>query len=57
MPNKETYAGFRDFSLMVLMLDYGVRVNEAVDIKIGDVNLKDCLITIRVENAKTRVER
>lgn len=57
MPNRETYAGFRDFSLMVLMLDCGVRVNETVNIKIDDVNLKEGLINIRGENAKTRIER
>ncbi len=55
--DKGTYSGFRDFTLMILMLDCGIRVGEAIELKIDDVNIKVGIINIRAENAKTRVFR
>lgn len=57
MPDKTSYAGFRDYCIMVLMLDNGIRVNETVNIKLDDIDLKLGLITIRAETAKTRISR
>lgn len=57
MPDKNTYSGYRDFALMVLMLDCGIRVNEAVNLKIDDIDLKKGIVSIKAENAKTRIER
>lgn len=56
-PDKGIYSGFRDFTLMVLMLDCGIRVGEAANIKINDLDLKVGLINVRAEHAKTRVYR
>lgn len=56
-PDKSTYSGYRDFSLMVLMLDCGIRVGEAMNLKISDVDLKTGLINVRAESAKTRIFR
>lgn len=56
-PDKGSYAGFRDFVLMILMLDCGIRINEAANLKNDDIDLKQGLINIRAENAKTRVFR
>ncbi|WP_291578750.1 tyrosine-type recombinase/integrase [Clostridium sp. UBA6640] len=52
-----TYAGFRDFSAMLLILDCGIRVGEMVQLKINDVDLKQGLINVRAEVSKTRVSR
>ena len=32
-PNQRTYAGFRDYVLMLLFLDTGIRCNEALGLK------------------------
>lgn len=53
----ETYAGFRDYTIMLLMLDCGIRVGETVEVKITDVELKEGILTIRAENAKSRKMR
>lgn len=52
-----TYAGYRDYTAMLLMLDCGIRVGETVELKVEDIDLKQGLITIRAENAKTRKVR
>ena len=56
-PDMTSYDGFRDYALMLLMLDCGVRVNEAVNIKVSDVDLKCGLIIIRGKVAKDRTSR
>ncbi len=56
-PDMTSYDGFRDYALMLLMLDCGVRVNEAVNIKVADVDLKSGLIVIRGKIAKARTAR
>jgi integrase/recombinase XerD len=55
--DKNTYAGYRDFTLMILMIDCGIRVGEASMLKLDDVDLKTGIVNIRAENAKTRVFR
>lgn len=56
-PDKSTYSGYRDFTLMVLFLDCGIRVSEAMNLKISDIDLKIGLLNVRAESAKTRVAR
>jgi len=34
VPNKSLYTRYRDYLLMLLMLDIGIRVKEAVNLKI-----------------------
>jgi integrase/recombinase XerD len=55
--DKDTYSGYRDFTMMVLMIDCGIRVGEASQLKINDVDIKTGIINIKAENAKTRVFR
>lgn len=57
MPNRGTYAGYRDFTIMILMLDTGIRVTECMNLKIEDVDLSSRIILVRAESAKTRVAR
>lgn len=47
--DKSIYSGYRDFTLMVLMLDCGIRVGEAVELRTSDVDLKIGIVNIRAE--------
>jgi len=51
------YAEYRDFCMMLVMLETGVRVNEACNLMVSDINKKIRLLTVRSETAKTREER
>ncbi|GIM30124.1 hypothetical protein CPJCM30710_27900 [Clostridium polyendosporum] len=55
--NLNTFVGLRDYTVMVLILDTGIRINELLNLKIDDVNLKTGIITVRAEIAKTRASR
>lgn len=55
--NKDTYAGLRDYTLCILMLDTGIRPSEAVQIKISDIDYDERQICVQKEYAKTRRER
>lgn len=52
-----TYVGLRDLTIMVLMLDCGIRVGELVNLKPSDVDLKSKFINIRSKIAKSRTFR
>jgi integrase len=56
-PDRKSYTGYRDYCLILLTLDCGIRPNEALTLLPKDVNLKGREIHIRAENAKTRVSR
>lgn len=56
-PKKDTYAGLRDFTIMIVILDCGVRINELCNVEISDVDLKEKLIHLRAEICKTRKSR
>ncbi len=55
--NLSDYAEYRDFCMMLVMLETGIRVNEACNIMIVDINIKKKLIIVRSETSKTREER
>jgi site-specific recombinase XerD len=57
LPDRSTFAGLRDYALFLLTLDCGIRPGEALSLLVNDVNLLACQVTIRAENAKTRVPR
>lgn len=48
-----TYSGFRDYTLMILILDCGIRIGEASNLLISDVNFKQAILTVRGEVSKT----
>lgn len=56
-PNKDTYAGYRDFILMLLRLDCRIRIGEALQLKINDVDYKLGLVNIQSDISKTRAFR
>ena len=50
-----TLTGYRDYCIMVTLLDTGIRVSECVGLKISDLNFQDSYI--RIQKAKTHMER
>lgn len=53
-PNKSTFTGYRDYTLMLLLLDTGVRVHEAENIKITDIHWKERVIKVMGKGRKER---
>lgn len=51
------YSQYRDYVIMLVILDCGVRINELLNVAIEDYNSKDKTITIKSETAKTRETR
>lgn len=51
------YSQFRDFTIMLVILDCGVRINELLNVKIEEYNAKDKTIKIGSETAKTKESR
>jgi len=54
MPDKKTFIGLRDYALMLLTLDTGLRPNEALSLTTEDIDLDACCVTVRREVSKTR---
>ncbi|GBF34672.1 site-specific recombinase XerD [Desulfocucumis palustris] len=57
MPNQKTFPGLRDYALLLIQLDTGIRPKEALSLLISDINLDSLEVYIRAENAKTRIAR
>ncbi len=55
--NKKTFAGFRDYCLVLLILDTGTRPGEALRLKREDFDFASLEMTIPAEIAKTRRKR
>lgn len=55
--NLSSYSHYRDFVIMLVILDCGARINEVVNIKIDDYDKKQKTLTIRSDTSKTRQER
>lgn len=54
-PNKNRFVGFRDYVLMLILLDTGVRVSELVAIRLEDIRMTDNEIMIpRGKGGKSR---
>ncbi|NMB17787.1 MAG: tyrosine-type recombinase/integrase, partial [Firmicutes bacterium] len=56
-PDQSTIAGLRDYALILLQLDTGIRPNEALSLLPEHLNLPAGQITIPMEIAKTRYSR
>lgn len=56
-PDKKTYTGLRDYCLMLVQIDTGVRPGELLQVRVSDLSLESREIRIRPEVAKTRVGR
>lgn len=57
LPEKKTYCGLRDYTLMLLSLDTGIRPSEAISLKDSDVNIESGEVFVRQEVAKARISR
>jgi site-specific recombinase XerD len=57
LPDGSTFVGVRDYALILLTLDTGIRPKEAFSLLINDINYQLLEVYIRPENAKTRVSR
>jgi integrase/recombinase XerD len=54
-PDRGSFAGLRDYLVMQLLLDTGIRLNELCNIRLSDVNLKSCGLFVRKgKGSKTR---
>ncbi|EQB35274.1 hypothetical protein M948_19435 [Virgibacillus sp. CM-4] len=56
-PNKSTYAGFRDHTLMHVLIDGMSRISESIKLKESDFDFKHNTATIRASVAKNRKSR
>jgi site-specific recombinase XerD len=57
LPKLSTYSGMRDYALLLLHLDTGIRPLEALTLLPSDFNYRGREVTVRAENAKTRISR
>ncbi|NHM26339.1 tyrosine-type recombinase/integrase [Desulfofundulus sp. TPOSR] len=57
LPNRKTYTGIRDYALILLQVDCGLRPGEALRLLPSDFNLRACQVTVSRDVAKTRVSR
>jgi len=57
LPNCSTFAGLRDYALLMFTLDTGIRPKEALSLKEEDFDFKRFLVTIPADVAKTRTSR
>jgi integrase/recombinase XerD len=55
MPNQETFTGLRNYTMMLVLLETGLRASELLDLKLADVLFKDK--EIRVHKGKGRKAR
>ena len=56
-PDKNTYAGFRDYCLLLLQIDTGIRPGEALQLMSDDFHREKGEVIVRAEVAKTRTPR
>lgn len=56
-PDKNTYAGFRDYCLLLLQIDTGIRPGEALQLMSDDFHREKGEVVVRAEVAKTRTPR
>jgi integrase/recombinase XerD len=56
-PDRLTHTGHRDYTMMLILFDCGLRISELVSIEIDNIDFEARLITIPWEKAKTRKTR
>ncbi|THF74400.1 tyrosine-type recombinase/integrase [Cohnella fermenti] len=44
-PDQQKFTGVRDYTMLILMLDTGLRLGEIVGLKLGQVEIKSCFLT------------
>lgn len=54
-PDLQTFVGLRDYTIMIVMLDTGVRLREVTDITVSDIRFGDSQVLIHGKNGKDRL--
>jgi len=57
LPDQSTFPGLRDYALILLHMDTGIRPKEALSLLVTDINSTALEVYVRAENAKTRIAR
>lgn len=57
LPDLTTFVGVRDYTLILLTLDTGIRPKEAFSLHVGDINFDAMEVYVRSEESKTRIKR
>ncbi|MFC4766439.1 tyrosine-type recombinase/integrase [Effusibacillus consociatus] len=57
LPDQRTFSGLRDYALICLTLDTGIRPKEAFQLTVEDIDLQHMKVTVPAEVAKTRTAR
>lgn len=57
LPDQTTYAGLRDYALLLVFLDSGIRPKEAFSLMESDYNNRACELIVDADKAKTRMSR
>jgi len=57
LPDCSTFAGLRNYTFMLTMLDTGIRPNELLQITMHDINLEEYQLIVQEEYSKTRTMR
>ncbi|MCD1261257.1 tyrosine-type recombinase/integrase [Paenibacillus athensensis] len=47
-PDQNTFTGFRDYTIMILLLETGMRISECIALQVNDINLKEQEISIKM---------
>lgn len=47
-PNRSTFSGLRDYTIMMVLLETGIRISECLALEMDDVNLKEGEIRIKM---------
>lgn len=54
-PNQETFTGFRDYTILLLLLETGIRARELTEISVKDIRWEDSQIRINGKGYKERL--
>lgn len=57
LPDTTSFAGLRDYTMIVQTLDTGIRPKEALSLTVDDVNLSGLEVYVRADFSKTRTSR
>lgn len=57
LPDQSTFPGLRDYALILLHLDTGIRPKEALSLLVTSFNSHALEVYVQAENAKTRISR